>query len=81
MARGQIRLRLVLLGALTAAAACFSPRQPACAFSCAKDGQCPTSYACGSDGLCHRQEQGADVGVCLLDPVDAGQDGVDGGQD
>jgi hypothetical protein len=72
MARGGTRLGLgLLLGALAVAAACFSPREPACAFSCATDGRCPTSYACGSDGLCHRED---DAGVCLLDPVDAGHD-------
>ena len=32
------------------AASCFSPREPACAFSCATDGTSP-AYACGSDNL------------------------------
>jgi hypothetical protein len=59
----------LLLGALAAAAACFSPREPACAFSCATDGACPASYVCRSDGLCHRMDG---AGVCLLDPPDGG---------
>jgi hypothetical protein len=65
---GRVAL-LVLLAA--AATACFSPREPACAFSCATDGKCPTSYVCGSDGLCHRAD---DAGACLLNPVDGGAD-------
>ena len=48
--------------------ACFSPKEPACAFSCATDGLCPTAYTCGSDGLCHREDG---KGVCLLGPDDA----------
>jgi hypothetical protein len=62
--------RVALVLALAAlAAACFSPKQPACAFSCVTDGVCPASYVCGSDGLCHRADG---VGVCLLLPVDGG---------
>jgi hypothetical protein len=67
-ANGLVPLAL-LLGALAAAAACFSPREPACAFSCATDGACPASYVCRSDGLCHRMDG---AGVCLLDPPDGG---------
>jgi hypothetical protein len=54
---------VVLLGAAALAAACFSPREPACAFSCATDGKCPPSYSCRPDGFCHRDD---DAGVCLL---------------
>jgi hypothetical protein len=76
MRRGVAPLALVLvLGAL--AVACFSPREPACAFSCATDGLCPASYTCGSDGLCHRADG---VGVCLLTAVDGGAR-ADGGAD
>jgi len=72
MARAKAPIALgLLLAALAAAAACFSPREPACAFSCAADGTCPASYACRSDGLCHRMD---DAGVCLLEPVDGGGD-------
>jgi hypothetical protein len=70
MTRGTARLALVLLVAALAAA-CFSPREPACAFSCATDGECPASYVCGSDGLCHRADG---VGTCLLSPADGGRD-------
>jgi len=72
MARGGPRLALaVFVAALATAAACFSPKEPACAFSCATDGTCPASYVCGSDNLCHRAD---DAGTCLLDPVDGGSD-------
>jgi hypothetical protein len=64
--RAQLWLALVLFAL---GGACFSPKEPACAFSCATDGLCPTSYACGSDGLCHRADG---KGVCLLGPDDAG---------
>jgi hypothetical protein len=74
MARCTLRLGLgALLGALATTSACFSPQEPACAFSCATDGICPASYACGSDGLCHRDDG---VGVCGLDPVVHGDAGA-----
>ena len=60
---------LVVFLVLGLAAACFSPKEPACAFSCVTDGLCPASYVCGSDGLCHRADG---VGMCLLNPVDGG---------
>lgn len=69
-------LRLSLAVALSAllSSACFSPRQPACAFSCVSDGRCPAGYSCQSDGLCHRDDG---VGVCdLPSQADAGQDGA-----
>ena len=75
-----MRARLVLALALAASTwggACFSPKEPACAFSCAADGLCPTSYMCGSDGLCHRDDG---KGVCLLGPDDAGAPADGGGQ-
>jgi hypothetical protein len=68
-AKGLVPLALLLGTLAAAAAACFSPREPACAFSCATDGACPASYVCGSDGLCHRADG---VGVCLLGPLDGG---------
>jgi hypothetical protein len=54
--------------------ACFSPRQPGCAFSCVGDGRCPTGYTCESDGLCHRDDG---TGACDLPPqtADATADG------
>jgi hypothetical protein len=61
-------LLLALLVAGTVAA-CFSPQQPACAFSCVDGGSCPTAYVCGSDGLCHRADG---QGQCLLDPAVGG---------
>jgi hypothetical protein len=50
---------IIILAALAIAAfvtpACFSPRQPACAFSCLKPPHtCPSDYLCGDDGFCHR---------------------------
>ena len=69
MSRGATGLGLaILLAGL--ATACFSPKEPACAFSCATDGTCPPSYSCGDDGLCHRADG---AGTCLLNPVDGGQ--------
>jgi hypothetical protein len=65
----RARLGLVLVLTALGGAACFSPKEPACAFSCATDGLCPTAYACGADGLCHRADG---KGVCLLGPDDAG---------
>jgi hypothetical protein len=70
---GLAALLLLSSGLATLGAACFSPMQPACAFSCADDGLCPTSYKCGTDGLCHRDDG---KGVCLLDAADAGADGA-----
>jgi hypothetical protein len=57
---------IVALAMVTSA--CFSPKEPACAFSCAADGECPPSYTCGSDNLCHRADG---QGVCTFEPVDA----------
>ncbi|HXI58167.1 MAG TPA: hypothetical protein VNO55_19005 [Polyangia bacterium] len=55
--------------------ACFSPRQPACAFSCAKaPHSCPSDYLCGDDGFCHREGVPPD-GTCDQQPdEDAGPD-------
>lgn len=66
---------LILLGSLVAG--CFSPKQPACAFSCvAAPNRCPENYACGDDGLCHRA--GANSACALTPPAgaDAGSDGA-----
>ena len=61
---------------VTFAASCFSPREPACAFSCVADRRCPTDYHCGDDGLCHRDDG---QGVCTLPPQgDAGDASPDG---
>jgi len=57
-----------LAGALTA---CFSPLEPACAFSCGPDQACPESYACMADGLCHRVGSQA---PCMSPGADAGAD-------
>jgi len=75
----------VAVAALLAAlvAGCFSPRQPACAFSCAAPPHsCPPQYACADDGFCHRA---GDSGECMFD-VDAapatdaaGDSAMDGG--
>jgi len=68
----RMRLRRWLLLALLAPAGCYSPRQPACAFSCADDGLCPSGFTCASDGVCHRDDT---QGICEIDAqVDAAQD-------
>ncbi|HXU05771.1 MAG TPA: hypothetical protein VN903_32675 [Polyangia bacterium] len=73
-----LRLALLLLLGAAAVASCYSPKQPACAFSCADDGLCPSGYSCGTDGVCHRDDG---QGTCNIAPqVDAGLDaGGDGG--
>jgi hypothetical protein len=72
-----LRLGLALL--LAAAAGCFSPNRPPCAFSCVDDGICPSGYSCQSDGICHRDDG---QGVCVIPPlIDAGQDATDAGSD
>ena len=74
----------LLLAALiaVAAASCFSPKQPACAFSCADDGACPVGYSCQADGVCHRD---GDQGTCKIpsqvDASDAGDAGGDADPD
>jgi hypothetical protein len=74
--RRFVVIGLVALGLGAALAACFSPLQPACAFSCSTTGACPSAYVCASDGLCHRADG---KGLCLLDPVDgAASNGADG---
>jgi hypothetical protein len=68
-----------LLVVALALSGCFSPRQPACAFSCAADGLCPAGYSCGTDGVCHRDD---DPGTCDIPPqVDAAQETLDAGAD
>jgi len=67
-----LRLLVVLAAAAVALPACFSPRQPACAFSCVTDGLCPADYHCADDGVCHRDDG---QGICTLLPqIDAAQD-------
>jgi hypothetical protein len=71
MRRWLLGLGLLVLGGTTGLA-CFAPRQPACAFSCADEPHlCPSGYSCADDGFCHR-DQG--TGVCTL-LADAGRDG------
>jgi hypothetical protein len=74
MAVLTMRRAALLAGALGAclwAWSCFSPRQPACAFSCVADGQCPAGYTCSAtDGWCHRDD-GPDA-ACDPSLVDAG---------
>jgi hypothetical protein len=65
------RAATVAIVMLVMLSACFSPKEPACAFSCAADGKCPPSYTCGSDNLCHRDDG---QGFCTLEPPDASTD-------
>jgi hypothetical protein len=74
-----MRWRLILMAvgsvafASAAPLACFSLKQPPCAFTCVEPPhRCPASYTCGSDGLCHLE--GA-TGICPFSPPD------DGGRD
>jgi hypothetical protein len=69
---------VLVLAALAGGGGCFSPQQPACAFSCVVDHECPKGYTCGGDGLCHRADG---VGQCRLDPVEGGTGPGDGGVD
>lgn len=72
-------LRLALLLALAGAPACYSPKQPPCAFSCVDDGLCPSGYTCQADGVCHRDDS---QGTCDIPPqIDAGNAGPDGSGD
>jgi hypothetical protein len=71
-----MRWPLVLLAAGSVAfasaapVACFSLKQPPCAFTCVEPPHlCPENYACGTDGLCHLE--GA-TGVCPFAPPDDG---------
>ena len=83
--KNRFRLPLATLLGLALAAivplACFSLKEPPCAFSCVTPPhRCPEQYTCQADGLCHRE--GA-TGICgLTSPVDAAagdaQDGGDG---
>jgi hypothetical protein len=77
--RGQLRAWAVGLAGVAALgaslAACFSPLQPPCAFSCSVDQACPASYTCGGDGLCHHA---GSAGFCALDPADGATSAPDG---
>jgi hypothetical protein len=68
---GGLALALAVAGA-----ACFSPQQPACAFSCGPGDACPADFTCRGDGLCHRDDG---HGLCLLPPQDGGSDAAETG--
>jgi hypothetical protein len=36
-----------------AAAGCFNPDEPPCAYACGPNGECPDDYTCGNDNYCH----------------------------
>jgi hypothetical protein len=60
---------LAVVALLSTAAACFSPREAPCAFTCiSADKLCPDGYRCDDDGLCHRITAPGDEGICLLTP-------------
>lgn len=75
--RARISVAGLALALAVAAAACFSPQQPACAFSCGPAGACPADFTCASDNLCHRNDG---HGLCLLAPQDGGPDASDDAQ-
>lgn len=67
---------IVVTFTATAPLACFSLREPPCAFSCAEPPNlCPANYTCGTDDLCHRA--GATALCPLTSPDAAGLDAVD----
>ena len=78
-----LRRALLLLLGTAAVASCYSPKRPACAFSCADDGICPSGYSCGTDGVCHRDDgQGTCNIASQVDAGDAtGSDALDAGGD
>jgi hypothetical protein len=43
-----------VLLAILAAAGCYEPPEPDCAFSCGPGDACPDDYACAADHRCHR---------------------------
>jgi hypothetical protein len=64
-------LVFLLLGAIPVA--CFSLKEPPCAFSCLQPpNRCPENYTCEADGLCHHH--GATESCFLTAPGDAGAD-------
>ncbi len=63
--------RLVVLASCLAAAACYSPPEPDCGFTCGPNGACPADYTCAADRHCHRHGTPASL-VCGT--VDAGSD-------
>jgi hypothetical protein len=78
-ASASVWLTALALGALAVAsgvAGCFSPDQPACAFSCAEAPHtCPTGFMCGPDSLCHDLTSTTACRINLSDAaVDAGSD-------
>ncbi len=64
---------VVVLVACAIPLACFSLKEPPCAFSCLQPpNRCPENYTCEADGLCHHH---GDTGSCFLTPAgDAGTD-------
>ncbi len=68
--RARLFIGGLALALAVAAAACFSPQQPACAFSCGPAGACPADFTCAADNLCHRNDG---HGLCLLPPQDGGE--------
>lgn len=65
-------LRGILGAGLCAAlAACYSPPEPDCGFTCGPSNTCPTDYACASDHICHRN---GFSGTCPARSADAGTD-------
>jgi len=65
-------LRGILGAGLCAAlAACYSPPEPDCGFTCGPSNACPADYTCASDHICHRD--GFD-GTCPARTADAATD-------
>lgn len=67
----------ILAAGLGLVAACYSPPQPDCGFSCLRLGDCPSGYFCAPDGICHRDGTPPEL-QCAVDaridaprPIDA----------
>lgn len=60
----RARLAAINLAALLCLLACYDTPAPPCAFSCARNGECPDGYACRSDNWCKRADL-ADDFTCL----------------
>ncbi len=76
--RGKLILfaALALGGLAVVPVACFSLKQPPCAFACEDPPHlCPENYTCGADFLCHRD--GTTPEMCGLTPPGDGGAGTD----
>jgi hypothetical protein len=71
---GAVVMASIMSALALSPVACFSLKEPPCAFTCVEPPhRCPSNYTCGDDGLCHR------VGVATMCPLaPPGNDGAVG---